>query len=106
MGHVEIPGKSLMYLLAAVTLPPMVFLLFRSVSRSSHPASIGLAVVLALLLVASGVAVWRQWTGRESEYSHAEAGITWNPVAYPGHAAKKRWLKTVRRLSDGDGEDD
>lgn len=102
MGRIEITGRSLLSLLLAVTWLPMGFLLVTQVSSASHPAGIGLVAVIVLLLVANGVAVWRLWTGQKVRFPREEDGIAWDPVAYPGQAAKQRWQKAVDRLPDGD----
>ena len=77
----------------------------------------GLADVLVCVLFATLFpavwADWRNWTrGGLREHPHCAADralpydITYDPTADPGQAAKRQWLKAVRRLPGRDDGSD
>ena len=102
----EISGKSLIYLFYASSLAALVTLLAFVVLPFDSVASVALAVLFASLLIAAVVGLWRRATGREGEHLGTAEDIAYDPIAYPGQAAKHRWLKAVRRLPGGDDEED
>jgi hypothetical protein len=52
------------------------------------------------------IGAWRRRTDREDEHLGTAEDIAYDPVAYPGQAAKQRWLRAVRRLPGGGDEDE
>jgi len=105
MGRIEITGKTLEYLYYAVTLAALVPLLVILVWPFDSVADLAVAVLLVSLALATAVGLWRRKTGRDPQHLGTDEDIAWDPIAYPGQAAKDRWLKAVRRLP-GDDEDD
>ncbi|NHN60986.1 MULTISPECIES: hypothetical protein [Halorussus] len=102
----DISGKSLIYLFYGSSLAALATLLAFVVSPFDSFASVALAVLFASLLIAAVVGLWRRATGREGEHLGTAEDIAYDPIAYPGQAAKDRWLKAVRRLPGGDDEED
>ena len=102
----EISGKSLIYLFYASSLAALVPLLAFVVFPLDGVASVGLALLIALLLGTAVVGLWRRRTDREGEHLGTDEDIAYDPIAYPGQAARHTWEKAVRRLPGGnDGED-
>lgn len=105
MGRIEITGRTLQYVFYAVTLAALVPLVAILVWPFDSVGDLAVAVLLVSLVLATVVGLWRRKTGREPEHLGTVEDIAWDPIAYPGQAAKDRWLKAVRRLP-GDDEDD
>jgi hypothetical protein len=106
MGRIELTGEALQYLFYAVTLAALVPLVAVLVWPFDSLANITVAVLMLSLAIASVVGLWRRKTGREPQHLGTDEDIAWDPVAYPGQAAKERWMKAVRRLPGNDDEDD
>ena len=102
----ELSGKSLIYLFYASSLAALVPLLAFVVLPLDGFASVALAVLIAFLLIAAVVGLWRRATDREGEHLGTREDIAYDPIAYPGQAAKHRWMKAVRRLPGRDDEED
>lgn len=106
MGRIEITGATLQYLFYAVSLAVLVPLVAVLAWPFDSLANIAVAVLLLSLVIASVVGLWRRQTGRDPQHLGTDEDIAWDPVAYPGQAAKERWLKAVRRLPGNDDEED
>jgi len=66
-----------------------------------------IAVPFALLVVAVAVGPWRRATdGDERDRLGTADDITHDPYADPGQAARDGWERAIRRLPDGDGDDE
>ena len=105
MGRIEITGATLQYVFYAVTLAALVPLLAILVWPFDDAADLAVAALLLSLVIASVVGLWRRKTGRDPQHLGTDEDIAWDPIAYPGQAAKDRWLKAVRRLPGDDDED-
>jgi hypothetical protein len=103
---VEISGQSLRYLFYASSLAALVAVLPLVAWPPDDLGSVALALLLASLMLAAVVGLWRRRTGREGEHLGTDADIASDPIAYPGQAAKHSWAKAVRRLPGGDDEED
>ncbi|RKD93882.1 hypothetical protein [Halopiger aswanensis] len=105
---IEISGKSIAYLLYAVTLGMFVLFLFTMVG-TDRPSAVPLGVFFASVLLAMVVGLWRWKTGREGDHLGTAGDLVYDPLA-PGQMAKERWLQSIRRLPgadlDGDEEDE
>jgi hypothetical protein len=102
----EISGRTLVTLFYAISLLALVPLLSLVVLPLDSLASVALAVLFAVLLVAGAIGLWRRWTGREGEHLGTADDIAYDPIAYPGQAAKHNWAKAISRLSSEDDEED
>lgn len=103
-GTVERLGRLLVYCYVAVTLA--VIASFVATMPVDGFAGVALAVLFASLGVLLVVGLWRLRTGREGEHLGTVEDIAYDPIAYPGDAAKHRWRKVVRRLPGEDDEED
>ncbi|SEV92760.1 hypothetical protein [Halobacterium jilantaiense] len=106
---VEMSGSSLLYVFYAVSVAGLVGVLAVAVWPLDDAASVAFAVLISGLVGSFAVGAWRQHTGRDSEHLGTAEDIAYDPIAYPGHAAKDRWLKAVRRLpgrADDESDDD
>ncbi|AEH35895.1 hypothetical protein [Halopiger xanaduensis] len=101
---ITISGKSIAYLLHAVTLSMLVLFIFILV-RTDRPASVPLAVFFASVVLAMVVGLWRWKTGRDGDHLGTAGDLVYDPLA-PGQMAKERWLQSVRRLPGADVEGD
>ena len=103
----EISGDSLSYLLYASQLTALLVVLLSVVFPFDGTASVALALLFASLMVGTVVGLWRKWTGSDG-FTHLgrHEDVTYDPFADPGQAAKERWEKAVRQLSDEDNERD
>jgi hypothetical protein len=107
MGRsVDISGTSIVYLFYAVSLPGLVAILAVVAFPFDDIGDAALAILIASLVLAGVVGAWRRRTGREDEHLGTANDIAYDPTAYPGQAAKQRWLRAVRRLPGGDDEED
>ena len=97
---IEITGKSLIYVFYVVSLAGLVSILAFIVFPLEGPGSVALAVLLVLLTLAGVVGFWRRSTDRDPEHLGTVEDIAYDPIAYPGQAAKHNWIKAVRRLPD------
>ena len=102
----EISGRSLLYPFYASSLAALVAILPLVVWPLDDVGSVALAVLLSSLVLTAVVGLWRRRTGREGEHLGTEEDIAYDPIAYPGQAVKRRWLKAVRRLPSGDDEEE
>ncbi|RYJ08502.1 hypothetical protein ELS19_18435 [Halogeometricum borinquense] len=99
----EISGTLLAHLLYAATLGCLVLLTM--VWAVDSFARVPLAILFASLAIAMIVGLWRAKTGRDGEHLGTAGDIVYDPLA-PGQMAKERWLKSVRRLSGMEDEED
>ena len=97
---IEITGKSLIYVFYLVSLAGLVSILAFIVFPLEDPGSVGLAVLLVVLTLAGVVGFWRRVTDRDPEHLGTVEDLAYDPIAYPGQAAKHNWIKAVRRLPD------
>jgi uncharacterized membrane protein YqjE len=103
---VELSGTSLLYLFYAVSVPGLVYVVAVVAYPFDNLGSVALAVLIGFLLLAVVVGVWRRRTGREGDHLGTVEDIAVDPTAYPGQAAKQRWLRAVRRLPSGSDDED
>lgn len=103
---VELSGRSLLYLFYASSLAALVAVIPLVVWPLDDLGSIALALLLASLVCTAVVGLWRRRTGREGEHLGTAEDIAYDPIAYPGQAARYSWAKAVRRLPGGDDEED
>ncbi|GAB3677815.1 hypothetical protein [Halopiger thermotolerans] len=101
---VKISGKSIVYLLYAVTLSMLVLFLVSMVG-TDRPARVPVAVFFAFVVLAMVVGLWRWKTGRDGDHLGTAGDLVYDPLA-PGQMAKERWLQSVRRLPGADLEGD
>jgi predicted membrane metal-binding protein len=101
---VDVSGTSIVSLFYAVSLPGLVAILAVVAFPLDGIGDAALATLLVSLVLAGVVGAWRRRTGREDEHLGTAEDIAYDPSAYPGQAAKQRWLRAVRRLPD-DEED-
>jgi hypothetical protein len=97
---IEITGKSLIYIFYIVSLAGLVWILAFIVFPLEGPGSVGLALLFVLLTLAGVVGFWRRSTDRDPEHLGTTEDIAYDPIAYPGQAAKHNWIKAVSRLPD------
>jgi len=102
---VDISGKSIVYLFYAVSLPGLVAILAAVAVPLDGIGDAALATLIVSLVLAGVVGAWRRRTGREDEHLGTAEDLAYDPSAYPGQAAKQRWLRAIRRLPGGDEED-
>jgi hypothetical protein len=102
----EVSGRSLLYLFYASSVAALLSVLAVVVWPLDGFASVAFALLLALLVFAAVVGAWRRRTGREGEHLGTDEDIAYDPIAYPGQAAKQRWERSLRRLPGGDDEED
>jgi len=103
----EISSVLLSRLLYASQLAALLLALLFVAAPFDSFASLLLAVLFALLVAVTVVALWRKRTGKDggTQLGTVE-DITYDPFADPGQAAKDRWVQAVRRLPGRDDEDD
>jgi glucan phosphoethanolaminetransferase (alkaline phosphatase superfamily) len=113
MGRsIEISGNSLVYLFYASSLAIVPVLAYFVVWPLGGLTSVVVAGLLVLLVFVAVADLWYWKSGSLSEHLSTAAkrrfpyDITYTPSADPGQAAKDYWLKAVRRLPGGDGEDE
>jgi hypothetical protein len=113
MGRtVEISGNLLVYLLYAVSLAVVPVGFYFTVWPLDDLASVLGTVLLAGLVLVVAADLWHWKTGQVSEHLTTAAkrnlpyDISYDPSAYPGQAAKDRWLQAVEDLSDEDDADE
>jgi len=101
----EISGSALLFVLEAVTLVALVMFVGPAVWPPEDATGVALVVLFALVVVGLAAVMWRS---RRVEGAYLRSGydISYDPVGDPGLAAKERWEKAVRRLPDGDDEDE
>jgi hypothetical protein len=77
------------------------------VGAPDGPGDIALTVLFGALALAVGIGAWRRWRGAPSGDGAGRPGdVTYDPTADPGHAARERWERAVRRLPGHTGDDD
>jgi len=103
--RLEITGSTLMSLFWTLSLACLVALVALVAWPFDGIGSVALAVLLVSLGVLMVVGLWRRRADRGGLHLGTDEDIAFDPIAYPGQAAKHRWLKAVRRLPDGDDED-
>ncbi|MFA1611573.1 hypothetical protein [Halobellus rubicundus] len=108
MGRsIEITGNSLIYLFYIVSLAGLVAILGTVVFPLEDPGSAALAVLLVSLTAVGIIGFWRRVTDRDGEHLGTVEDLAYDPIAYPGQAAKHNWAKAIRRLRvDGEEDDD
>ncbi|WP_455447767.1 hypothetical protein [Natrinema thermotolerans] len=81
--------------------------LFFVVFPLERPVDILIASLTVLFLIAVAVGLWRRTTdGDERAHIGTADDVAYDPYADPGQAAHDRWVRAIRRLSDGDGDDE
>ena len=65
-----------------------------------------LAFVFSLVVITGAVGLWRRKAKSDGKTYRTVDDITYDPFAHPGHMAKDRWEKAVRRLPGSDDERD
>lgn len=103
---IDVSGSGMMALFYAVSLAAVVPLLAVLVWPPDDGGDLLVGVFIVVLVLASTVGLWRRWTGRTDDHLGTPGDIAWDPVAYPGQAAKEQWLKTVGRLPDDEDRDE
>lgn len=103
---VELTGTALVYLFYAVSAPALVAIVGVLVWPPDNPANIALAVLILSILVAGIVGWRRRRAGKDAVHLGTDEDIAYDPIAYPGQAAKQRWGRAVNRLPDGDDDED
>lgn len=100
----EVSGDSIVkYLLYLPTTLAVVALTF---AMPKEFGNLPLVVLFGGLTLATIVAVWREWAGKELERPKTAEDITYDPFAYPGDMARHNWAKAVRRLPGWEEDDD
>ncbi|MFD1685712.1 hypothetical protein [Halobellus litoreus] len=112
MGRsIEISGKSVVYLFYASSLAIVPLAAYFVVWPLDTRTSVLVAVLLTALVVVAVADLWYWRSGKLREHLNAATkrdlpyDITYDPSADPGQAAKQRWMKSIRRLSDEDDEE-
>lgn len=104
---VEFSGDWLSFVLYAFQLAALLGVLLFVVVPLDTPASLMFAFLFASLVAVTAVGLWRARTDSDGPQQPGTAeGITHDPVADPGQAAKDRWEQAVRRLPGRDDERD
>ena len=103
---VEITGKSLIYIFYVVTLAGLVSILAFIVFPLDDTGSVALATLLVLLTLVGLVGFWRRVTDQDPDHLGTVEDIAYDPFAYPGHIAKDNWMKSIRRLTVDDDDED
>ncbi|WP_121821367.1 hypothetical protein [Halostella salina] len=103
--RIELSGSALVYLFYAVSAPVLVAIIGVLVWPPDTPANIALAVLILSILIAGVVGWRRRRAGKDAVHLGTDEDIAYDPIAYPGQAAKQRWERAVRRLPDGDDEE-
>jgi hypothetical protein len=101
----ELSGRSLVYVFYAVSVAALVPPLVSRVLPLDTAAGVGASVSVFLLSFAAVVGlnrVARRWDGAAFE----PYDVRYDPLAYPGQAARRGWERAIRRLSGGDDEED
>jgi hypothetical protein len=105
MGRsLELSGKSILYVFNAASLAVILVVLALG-DWSFGVGGIALAVLVGSLLVATAIAAWRRRTDRDDDHLGTDEDLAYDPIAYPGQAARREWEKAVRRLPGGDDEE-
>lgn len=102
----DISGKSLLYLFNAASLAVLAVVVTAGTWPPDDVGTVALILLVAFLLAATLVGAWRRRTGRDPEHLGTDEDLAYDPIAYPGDAARDAWRKSIRRLSGEDGEDD
>ncbi|WP_276273000.1 hypothetical protein [Haloarcula litorea] len=102
---IDLSGAWLVSLFYAVSLAAFVPLLL-SVALPLDPGGLVLTALLLSLLGAALIGLWRRRAGRDGEHLGTDEDLAYDPIAYPGQAAKHSWAKAVRRLPGGGDEGD
>jgi hypothetical protein len=68
-------------------------------------ARVPVALLFALLVVATAVGLWRAPSDGDGRGLPGADDVTYDPFADPGQAARDRWERAVSRLPGGDDED-
>jgi hypothetical protein len=102
---VDLSGASLRTLFLVFQLAALALALPVFVFGFGGFVGILFGALLALLLAATAVRLWRGSTDEGVTRPTAE-DITYDPISDPGQAARERWQKAVRRLPDRDESED
>jgi hypothetical protein len=102
---IDVSGAVLGLFVYGIPLAGMVLVMLFVVPSLEGAASVLGAVSIVLFAAALAVGIWRMSTDRDGQHLGTAEDIAWDPYAYPAHAAKDRWAKTVRRLSDDDEQE-
>jgi hypothetical protein len=100
----EITGSSIVYLFYAVSLAGLLSVLFFVLPPLSTPGTVALATLLVGLTVAGCIGCWRRLADRDGDHLGTAEDLAYDPIAYPGQAAKHRWEKAIRRLPGRDDD--
>ena len=102
----EISGDTLIYVFYGLSLAALAPLLASVAFPLDSFANVAFAALIALLLGAVVIGMWRRWTDREGEHLGTAEDIAYDPFGDPGHGAKQSWENAVRRLPGGDDDED
>jgi hypothetical protein len=102
----EISGDWLAYIFYGVSIAGLLVILSVVVWPLDGFADVAFAVLLVSLAIATAIGLWRRRTDRTGAHLRTDEDIAYDPVAYPGQAARERWERAVRRLPGGDEEEE
>ncbi|MFC4408664.1 hypothetical protein [Haloarchaeobius iranensis] len=104
---VEITAKHARIALFGVTVVCLLLTVVLVAISVGGPRGVAVGAVLSPVAVLVAVGSWRSLTGKAvGPVMGTPWDITHDRYAFPGQAAKERWLRTVRRLPDGDDAED
>jgi type VI protein secretion system component VasK len=113
MGRsIEISGDAIVYLFYASSLAIVPVLAYFVVWPLEDRTNVVVAGLLVLLVFVAVADLWYWKSGKLNDHLSTAAkrrlphDITYTPSADPGQAVKDYWLKAVRRLPGGGGEDE
>ncbi|WP_440989068.1 hypothetical protein [Haloarchaeobius baliensis] len=104
---VEITGRHARLALFGVTVAGLAMAVVLVGVSVGGTRGVAVAALLSGVAVLVAVGSWRSLTGKAvGPVMGTPWDITYDRYAFPGQAAKDRWLRTVHRLPDGDEEDE
>ena len=100
---VEITGRHARLALFGVTVAGLLLVVVLVAISVGGPRGVAVGAVLSPVAVLVAVGSWRSLTGKaRGPVMGTPWDITHDRYAFPGQAAKERWLRAVQRLPDGD----